>query len=129
MKKDYGFFRSELKSKNVARYKVVGITTEIILDPDIFAKNDDVAIFLQSVYGLSFKDYILKSRTSVVSRVAKELCTADAKTLENVRKKLLLFVNALLETDMKTVSVKKSKSKNSNSVDFGKWMNGITSEK
>ena len=28
----YNYYRSELKSKNIARYKLIGITTELILD-------------------------------------------------------------------------------------------------
>ncbi len=38
MSNKLNYYRSELKSKNVAKYKLIGITTELILNTSIFTK-------------------------------------------------------------------------------------------
>lgn len=114
----FSYYRSELKSKNIARYKLIGITTELILDNELFPKNEDVIPFLEEVCKLEFKDYIIKSRTMIVARTSREIHKLDSKMYDQLRKRMLNFLNHFLEL----VEIN-SKSGNK---DFTKWMDGIT---
>ena len=118
MTKMFNYYRSELKSKNIARYKLIGITTELILDTKFFTKNEDIAPFLEEVYNLTFKDYIMKSRTMIIARTSREIYRLDSKMYDQLRRRMLDFLNEFLSSiDTNT--------KNGNN-DFVKWMDGIT---
>ena len=39
-------YRNELKNKNIAKYKVIGIVAELLLSKKIFNKNVDIEKFL-----------------------------------------------------------------------------------
>lgn len=119
MQKPYNYFRSELKSKNIARYKLIGISTEIILDDKIFKKNEELSPFLRTIYNLSFKDYIMKSRTLIIARTSRVVYQLDDKEVEELRRKLLMFINGILE--LKDTN----KDNNGEKKDFTKWMDGI----
>ncbi|MEC1555125.1 hypothetical protein P9D28_22240 [Bacillus haynesii] len=116
----YNYYRSELKSKNVARYKIIGITTELLLDTNLFNKNEEIVPFLRKIYKLSFKDYIIKSRTLIIARISREIYKLDSKEYDNLRKSMLVFLNNYLEFEDQNKSTKNGKK------DFTKWMDGIT---
>lgn len=120
MSNQLNYYRSELKSKNIAKYKLIGINSELILNTSIFTKNDDIASFLSTVYDLQYKDYVFKSRTMILARTTRDIYKMDEKEFEISRKNLLLFINKSIEA---TISYNNIKSKNDN---FGKWMDGIT---
>jgi septum formation topological specificity factor MinE len=120
MSNKLNYYRSELKSKNVAKYKLIGITTELILNTSIFSRNEDIVPFLKTIYKLTYKEYIIKSRTMILARTARDIYKMDNKEYETLRKKLLDFVNGYIE-----LSAQNKEFKTSNS-DFSKWMDGIT---
>lgn len=115
----YNYYRSELKSKNIARYKLIGITTELILDSSFFNKNEEIVPFLLKVYNLSFKEYVIKSRTMIIARTSREIYKLDSKQYENLRKRIFEFLNNHLENEGKNENTKSGKA------DFTKWMDGI----
>lgn len=114
----FSYYRSELKSKNIARYKLIGITTELILDNELFLKNEDIIPFLDEVCKLEFKDYIIKSRTMIVARTSREIYKLDIKMYDQLRKRMFKFLNLILD--------KEDINSKSGSKDFTKWMDGIT---
>lgn len=120
MSNKLNYYRSELKSKNVAKYKLIGITTELILNTSIFSRNEDLVPFLKTIYQLTYKDYIIKSRTMILARTARDIYKMDNKEYEILRKKLLDFLNMYLEFSDKNKETKTFKS------DFSKWMDGIS---
>ncbi|WP_128894090.1 hypothetical protein [Longirhabdus pacifica] len=120
MNNKLNYYRSELKSKNVAKYKLVGITTELILNTTIFSKNENIVPFLKSVYNLTYKEYIIRSRTMILARTARYIYKLDSKEYENSRKELLNFINKCLQLSIQNKEVKNTSS------DFSKWMDGIT---
>lgn len=85
-------FLNELKNKLVSRYKIIGISSELILELNLFPKNHDLAPFLQDVYGLEFKEYILRSRTLILARVVRHLDSSDAATIEEVKRRLYQYL-------------------------------------
>ncbi|WP_088052526.1 hypothetical protein [Virgibacillus dakarensis] len=113
------YYRSELKSKNVAKYKLIGINSELILNTTIFPRNKDIVAFLKTIYNLTYRIYIIKSRTLILARTTRDIYEMDSKEYEISRKKLLDFVNGYLE-----LSAKNKESITTNN-DFSKWMDGI----
>lgn len=87
-------FRNELKNKNVSKYKLIGITTELILSRVIFKKNSDISEFVQEIFSVSYKDYILKSRTTIVAHTCRLI--VNQEDFKN-KDKLLHFVNKKIE--------------------------------
>ncbi|TYR72701.1 hypothetical protein FZC79_22010 [Rossellomorea vietnamensis] len=120
MNSKLNYYRSELKSKNVPKYKLIGITTELILNTSIFLKNEDIIPFLDAVYNLTYKEYIIKSRTMILARTARDIYKMENKEYESARKRLLDFVSIYLEK-----SAHINEMKNSSNNDFSKWMDGI----
>lgn len=109
-------YQSELRSKNIPRYKVVGIVTEILLSKEVFFKNEDISVFLNNVFGIVYKEYVLKSRTTILARCIRDIYMVDEKEFEEYRKQLLEYVKSDIE-------VKPKSKKNTDS--FHKWMDGI----
>ncbi|MBT2644759.1 hypothetical protein J7I80_21300 [Bacillus sp. ISL-41] len=119
MSNKLNYYRSELKSKNIPKYKLVGITTELILNTTIFSRNEDLVPFLRAIYKLNYKEYIIKSRTMILARSVRDIYSMDNKEYEILRKKLLEFLNGYLELSAHNKEIKTFKS------DFFKWMDGI----
>lgn len=115
---NYNYYRSELKSKNISRYKMYGILAEIILDKSIFTRNEDLHPFLVNIINESYNDYVFRSRTNVVGRTIRYIEELEDKNYEQVRKKLLDFISEILN---EKVELKKEKK----NADFTKWMDGI----
>lgn len=115
----YNYYRSELKSKNIARYKLIGITTELILDSNFFNKNEEIVPFLLEVYNLAFKEYVITSRTMIIARASREIYKLDTKEYENLRRRMFEFLNDYLEFEGKNKNTKNGKP------NFTKWMDGI----
>lgn len=118
--KQHNYFRSELKSKNIPKYKIIGINTEIILDEEVFKRNEEIRPFLEAIFNLKFKDYIMKSRTLIIARTSREIYKLDIKETDIVRRKLLIFINNILSTQNVNSNSLNSKQ------DFTKWMDGIS---
>lgn len=118
MSEKFHYYRSELKSKNISKYKFIGISSEIILSNTLFPKNENLIPFLKSVFEISYKDYVIKSRTMILARTIRYIYDVENNKLEQFRKGLLDFVsNEALETNDND-----KRKKNSS---FEKWMDGI----
>ena len=88
-------YRNELKNKNIPKYKLVGIVVELIYSRLIFKKNDDIKLFVMDVFGIEFKEYIMKSRPIVASKIAKVIITSQTTT--EYKNKLLKFINTQID--------------------------------
>lgn len=110
------FYHSELKSKNIPKYKVIGIVSEILLSKELFSKNEDIPFFLNEIFSITYKEYVLKSRTTIVARCIRDIYSVDDKLFETYRKNLLNFVK--LDVEIKPINKRKNDS-------IHKWMDGI----
>lgn len=88
-------FRNELKNKQVHTYKLIGIVSELIFSKEVFQKNKDISTFTQDVFNITYKDYVVKSRTMVVAKISRLLHLCDNETMYN--EKLLIFINETIE--------------------------------
>ncbi len=94
-------YRSSLKNKEVPKFEVMGIVSELILSKVQFPKNNDIIPFLEEIFKQQFKDYVMKSRTLIVSRLIKIINNSDNDTFNFYRVKLLKYIESFYETEDK----------------------------
>lgn len=83
-----------MKNKTIYSYKLVGILLEILYSKEIFPKNKDVGDFLLEIFGVQYKDYVMRSRSLIVSRVCKFLLTEKENKI--YARKILKFINSII---------------------------------
>ncbi|WP_425447708.1 hypothetical protein [Dethiothermospora halolimnae] len=71
----------EIDSVELIRYELYAIITTLLLSKKEFSKNKDIKIFLD-LLEIEFKEYVMRSRTLILSRMLREVEKADEKTLE-----------------------------------------------
>lgn len=107
-------YRNELKNKQIYTYKLIGITSELLFSKEIFPKNKDITIFLDEVFCVVYKDYIIKSRTMIVSKIARLINHSNDHTAYS--KKLLTFINESIEELKYSENIRQKKN------DFDGWI-------
>lgn len=100
-------YRNELKNKNVPKYKIIGIVTELIYSKVIFNKNKDIFNFIKDIFGIELKDYILKSRTMIVAKISRIIINSE--NIIEYKKELYEFINLQIEILKKTEDIKDKK--------------------
>ena len=90
--------RNDLKNKKPPRYKVIGIASELILSTEIFSNNKDIIPFLDKVYNVEFKQYVINSRTNIVARTTR--LVYDSKDEEYIiyKNNLYNFIDNLINS-------------------------------
>lgn len=115
---DLVIFRNELKNTKVPRYKLIGITTEILLSKEVFRRNSEINLFLRDVFNMRFKTYVMKSRTMIIARISRNIYVADNKQYVEIKSNLLKFINREIKKMQKEVGQKKGKNQ------FDGWLKG-----
>ena len=94
------------------RINLYSIMTTVLLSKNIFKKNMDISLFMIKL-NIEFKEYVYRSRTSLIARMIREIESAD-------KNKLLVLTNELktllFSTPDEQNRLKKNNS-NSNSAD------------
>ena len=85
-------FRSLLKSRQIDKFEIQGILTNLILSKTFFVKNSDLEPFLKEMVGISFKSYVMKSRTMILARTLREVEKLDYSDVQMLRQLLLKWV-------------------------------------
>ena len=109
-------YRNELKNKNIPKYKVTGLVVELILSKEVFKSNKEVGVFLKDVFNIEFRNYVMRSRTMIVSRVCKKILEA---TNFNYKNKLIEFINKQIEILKNSNNIKEKRN------EFNGWINKI----
>lgn len=92
-------FRNELKNRIVAKYKLIGIISELILSFEVFKRNSDIELFIKQTFNMKFKPYVYKSRTLIVSRVVRLVSSADEEKLRSYKTATYQFIETKLNSD------------------------------
>lgn len=100
-------YRNELKNKNVPKYKMIGIVTELIYSKTIFNQNKEIFDFVKNTFDYELKDYILKSRTMIVAKVSRIIINSENTTA--YKKELYKFINFQIEEFKKKEDIKDKK--------------------
>lgn len=94
-------YLNELKNKIVPKYKIIGITTQLIFSTSMYKRNSDIEPFLSEIFNLSFRPYVIKSRTLIASRVSRVISESDSSDIELVKRNLYSYLDKKLTKDKK----------------------------
>lgn len=108
-------YRSILKSKDIPSFQMMGIVSELILSKKVFSKNTEISIFLKLVFETEFKEYVMKSRTLILSRAIRVIDNCSDREYQLYRKGLLDFIEELYYSN-------EYKSKNISKSSISKWI-------
>ena len=89
-------FRNELKSKKPSRYKLIGISSELILSKELFNKNIDIESFIEYDFEVKFKEYLFASRTSLVARTTRLIFKSNEDQYISYKRRLSNFLNDVI---------------------------------
>ncbi|NTM27961.1 hypothetical protein HQ710_11860 [Enterococcus faecium] len=99
----------DTKTVELLKINIYGAISYLILSKEIFKKNKDISLFL-NIIDISVKDYVMKSRTLLLSRIIRELEKMDIEQLKEVYKKTLNYIFALDEPESMKVKNRKKNS-------------------
>lgn len=108
-------YRSSLKAKNVPVYQMMGIVSEIILSKTLFKRNSDISDFINKVFDIEFKNYVMKSRTMILARTIRLISNSSDVEYQTYRKKLLTFIEEYYDNNSD------NRNKN-NHISVSKWV-------
>lgn len=88
-------YRSSLKQKDIPRFIIIGIMTELIFS-DTFKKENEVSEFINTVFGIEAKNFLNETgkdfKEKAVLETISKINSSDEKEVERFRKRLLKFV-------------------------------------
>lgn len=99
-------FRNELKNNKIPLYKIVGILSVLLLSKDIFPHNEMIKGFLMEILGLSYKEYVFRSRTLLCARVTRDLI--NEKVVNDYKLKLYKFLETQIEVLKRRDNIKEN---------------------
>lgn len=113
-----------------SKEEFIGIIATAIYSRDVFVKNDDAAKFIRIVFGLSFLDYVIKSRTLLCARLTRNLVSMSDKDLYDTAHKVSDYFKTdryIIDYNIKLHTFNKinKKNKNNASRDVGTWINAL----
>ncbi len=126
MNKKLTLLQSELNNLDIrtdtdrVRFKIYAIYIEILLNHDLFHHNDDIKPFCKKL-NLSFKNYVFKSRTLLVSRIIRLIEKSDTQSLVLYKNVANSLIESYSEGNLKENKTKNNNSKTTNIIDkFGR---------
>ncbi|EHZ9205067.1 hypothetical protein HRG49_04305 [Enterococcus faecalis] len=98
--------KSETKSIDIMRINLYGLISAVILSKTIFKRNSEISVFLELV-NITVKDYVMKSRTLLLSRIIRDIEKMDADQLKKIQKETVNYLFSI--QDIQEVTSKKNK--------------------
>lgn len=83
-------YRNELKIKSIQKYKLIGIVVELLFSKMVFPRNSEIVDFLNDVFSVEFKSYIIKSRTLIAAKLCRYI--ENEESITAFQKELYKFV-------------------------------------
>lgn len=120
---------NKLSSNHLSKEEFIGLMTLAIYSKEIFLKNSELDIFIESFFNIKYKPYVISSRTLICARLLREIHAYDDSRIKDLLKILRGFFSMLLESDQKKFEKNKlKKGVNANS-DLSTWISGILRKK
>lgn len=110
---------NELNRNSSLEY-LIGFNICVILSRDIFKKNQDVGMYIKTIYKKEYPLYVMKSRTLIIAKLSRDLITLDKKQ----QKEVVKDINAYFSIDSTVTLVQKTKT----AKNISKWVQGIINE-
>lgn len=98
--------KSETKSIDIMRINLYGLISAVILSKTIFKRNSEISVFLELV-NITVKDYVMKSRTLLLSRIIRDIEKMDADQLKKIQKETVNYLFSI--QNIQEVTSKKNK--------------------
>lgn len=105
---------------------LLGILVAIIVGKEYFKRNSEVGLFIEEILGVTFPEYVIRSRTLMAARACRLVINYEEKETEKIIYKINLKLKEIMsEEEKSTVSpIKKNKKKNENDK-LEKWLKGF----
>ncbi|QNF28529.1 hypothetical protein [Metabacillus elymi] len=115
-------FNDHVKQSN--KNYTIGTITLLIYSTEIFKNNKDIIPFLDAVFNVSYLPYVIKSRTLICAKLARELYNKEENEIRIINKNLLNYfeLNSQNET---TNNVNKKKQKKNANEKLDSWLKGL----
>ena len=97
--------RNDLKYKKTPRYKVIGITSELILSKKVFENNRIIIPFLDKVFDIEFREYVISSRTNIVARTSRIIYQSEDIDYIKYKNNLYDFIDKLIDANGDTKNI------------------------
>ena len=97
--------RNDLKNKKPPRYKVIGITSELILSKKVFENNRNIIPFLDKVFDIEFREYVISSRTNIVARTRRIIYQSEDIDYIKYKNNLYDFIDKLIDANGDTKNI------------------------
>ena len=97
--------RNDLKNKKPPRYKVIGITSELILSKKVFENNRNIIPFLDKVFYIEFREYVISSRTNIVARTSRIIYQSEDIDYIKYKNNLYDFIDKLIDANGDTKNI------------------------
>ncbi|MGB4841949.1 MAG: hypothetical protein WBO99_03410 [Leptotrichiaceae bacterium] len=97
--------RNDLKNKKPPRYKVIGITSELILSKKVFENNRNIIPFLDKVFDIEFREYVISSRTNIVARTSRIIYQSEDIDYIKYKNNLYDFIDKLIDANGDTKNI------------------------
>ncbi|RST58590.1 hypothetical protein D5F11_016275 [Siminovitchia terrae] len=102
--------------------ELIGLNTLLLLSKELFARNNDIKDYIESIFKLEFKNYLYMSRTLLVARVNRHIYSLNY----NDAKERLEAVKQYRQNSSDETKVEKPNKSNKSSKDnFKKWLENI----
>lgn len=115
-------FLNRLTNNDIDYIDIIGLNVAIIYSKEIFKRNKDISQFLVEIYNINFRPYVMKSRTLIVARITRELHNKTHEELNEIRLKLINYLNP--NTNISEKKNKSNKKQDSNEK-LKKWIEGL----
>ena len=107
-------YRSNLKQKDIPKFIITGIMTELIFS-DAFKKENEISEFIDNVFRIETKNLANETgknfKEKVVLETISKINVSDEKETERFRKRLLKFVEKKFYNDEKVAKTNNNLSK------------------
>ena len=97
--------RNDLKNKKPPRYKVIGITSELILSKKVFENNRNIIPFLDKVFDIEFREYVISSRTNIVARTSRIIYQSEDIDYIKYKNNLYDFIDKRIDANGDTKNI------------------------
>lgn len=117
----YKYASGKLLNRNLDKAELIGLVSLLIYSKDIFKSNKDIKPFIELLFEYNYPDYIMKSRTLIVAKSSRYMNDMDNETLNNIHKKISIYLNIKSTTNQQSRLTNNKKSYDK----LNTWLKGI----
>ncbi|WP_346893491.1 hypothetical protein [Clostridium sp. UBA871] len=126
---DYKVILEKLNNRNLDCINFMGVVSYAIYSKEVFPKNKGIVEFLDTVFGLKYLDYVIKSRSLITARVTRHILSLEDDQLRKSVQNIVNYITSMHpEVETKKESGrnnnKSAKKKNANEK-LGTWLKGL----